>query len=55
MTKYAKTLVALAGAAAQAVNATALPATVQPWFAALAAVLTAAGVYQVKNTPTQDS
>lgn len=49
MTKYAKALVAALGGVAQAVNAAALPATVKPWFGVVAALLTAAGVYQVKN------
>lgn len=51
MTKYAKAVVAVAGAVVQAVNVTALPADVKPWFGVVVALLTAAGVYQVPNKP----
>lgn len=49
MSRYAKSLVALLGAVAQAVNVAALPDGAKPWFALAAAFLTVAGVYKVPN------
>lgn len=52
MRKYAKLAVAGAGAALEAVNA-ALPvsSTAKPWVGFALAVVTAAGVWLVPNTP----
>jgi len=56
VTRYAKALIAAAGAALEAAaevasHAELLPAAWQPWARLIIAVAVVAGVYQVPNTP----